>query len=277
MNKELNSSIAGLFKSTRKFHRLQQTEFSNILGVTQGTISKIEAGSMSPELGLWFNFLRAFNIQDPYCFTYNGIELSANAFLKLKSEGASLAPGFDYSRENFIFTIKKIRPLYDFMVVKHSKLLESFLKENRISKEIFYILNHPVTTEFADTFFTFLDTNKINAKSVGLLDLNFAHSLGRQMKELVSSESPEDIIKILNKDEDSILLYEFSAKEGEYFINLKKKNLPFVKLLEKSELVMNYSFLYPFHVMKSTKNIKGNGPVIREVKKDQRWQVTYAS
>lgn len=277
MSKEINSSIAVLFKSTRKFHRLQQTEFSAILGVTQGTISKIEAGSMSPELGLWFKFLRAFNIQDPYCFTYYGLELNESAFKNLKTEGAALATGFDFSKENYIFSVRKLRPLYDFLVKNHSKTFEAFLKQSGISKEIFYILNHPITTELADTFFSFLEDNKINAKSVALLDLSFDHALGRQMKQLASIESAEDLFTIINNDEDSILEYEFTGTKGEYFVNLKKKNLPFVKSLEKSDLVMNYSFLYPYHVMKSTKSIKGNGPAIHEIKKDQRWQVTYAS
>ena len=275
VSKETNYSIAALFKSTRKFHRLQQTEFSAILGVTQGTISKIEAASMSPELGLWFKFLRAFNIQDPYCFTYYGVEFDEAAFQKLRTDGSSLAPAFDFSKSNYIFTVRKIRPLYDFLMKNHSKSFENFLKDNKISKEIFYILNHPLTTEFADTFFSFLEDNKINAKSVALLDLNFEHALGRQMKELMATESSDGIFSIINEDQDNILEYEFGNK-GEYFINLKKKNLPFVKSLEKPELVMNYNFLYPYHVMKSTKNIKISAPQITEVKKDQRWQVLYA-
>ena len=274
MSKEINSSIAILFKSTRRFHRLQQTEFSAILGVTQGTISKIEASSMSPELGLWFKFLRAFNVQDPYCFTYYGVEFNESAFASLKTEGSSLAPNFDFKKGNYIFNSRKLRPLYDFLVKNHTKTFEAFLKENKIGKEIFFILNHPITTEFADVFFAFLEENKINAKSVALLDLNFDHALGRQMKELSDTSN---IFSIINEDNDTFLDYELSDNKGEYFINLKKKNLPFVKSLDKSDLVMNYNLLYPYHVMKSTKSIKGSTPVIHEVKKDQRWQVTYAS
>ena len=275
VSKESNYSIAALFKSTRKFHRLQQTEFSAILGVTQGTISKIEAAAMSPELGLWFRFLRAFNIQDPYCFTYSGVEFDEAAFQKLKTEGSSLAPGFDFSKNNYIFNVRKIRPLYDFLMKNHSKSFEAFLKDNKISKEIFFILNHPLTTELADTFFSFLEENKINAKSVALLDLNFEHALGRQMKDLMAVDSSDGIFSIINDDNDNILEYEFGNK-GEYFINLKKKNLPHVKSLEKSDLVMNYNFLYPYHIMKATKNMKVSAPQITEVKKDQRWQVLYA-
>lgn len=274
MSKEINNSIAILFKSTRRFHRLQQTEFSAILGVTQGTISKIEAGSMSPELGLWFKFLRAFNIQDPYCFTYYGVEFQESAFANLRTEGSSLAPNFNFQNGNYILNSRKLRPLFDFLKENHTKTFENFLKDNKIGKEIFYILNHPITTEFAEKFFLFLEENKINAKSVAMLDLNFDHALGRQMKDLSDSTK---IFSIINNDSDTFLDYELSDNKGEYFINLKKKNQPVLKSLEKSDLVMNYNLLYPYHVMKAAKAISGSTPVIHEVKKDQRWQVTYAA
>ena len=274
MSKEINNSIAILFKSTRRFHRLQQTEFAAILGVTQGTISKIESGSMSPELALWFKFLRAFNIQDPYCFTYYGVEFNESAFQILKTEGSALAPRFDFKNGNTILNSRKLRPLYDYLVKNHSKTFETFLKDNKIGKEIFFILNHPITTDLADKFFSFLEENKINAKSVSLLNLNFEHSLGRQMKDLSDTTN---IFNIINEDSETFLNYEMSDKKGEYFINLKKKNLLFLKSLEKSDLLMNYNLLYPYYVMKSIKTIKGSTPVIIELKKDQRWQVTFAA
>lgn len=276
MGKEINSSIAVLFKSTRKFHRLQQTEFSAILGVTQGTISKIEAGAMSPELGLWFKFLRAFNVQDPYCFTYYGVEFSENAFDILTTKGSALAPTFDFKSGNALFTIRKIRPLFDFLLKNHTKLFESFLKNKGISKEIFYILNHPVTPDFAHTFFSFLEELKMNEKAVASMDLCFDHSLGREMKDLSDSVKQEDIFTIVNRELDQVLEYEFSPGKGEYFINLKKKGIADVEAIPTSNLLMNYSFLYPYHIMKSTKGLKMAHPKIQEIKKDQRWQVTYA-
>ncbi|MBY0415436.1 MAG: helix-turn-helix domain-containing protein [Bdellovibrionales bacterium] len=276
MSKEINSSIAVLFKSTRKFHRLQQTEFSAILGVTQGTISKIESSSMSPELGLWFKFLRAFNVQDPYCFTYYGVEYNENTFQTLKTQGSSLAPKIDFKKDNYIFNIARIRPLFDFLMKNYSRAFEAYLKESGISKEIFYILNHPVTSDLADIFFTFMDDHKINAKSVMLLDLNFEHSLGRHIKTHAPTES-DNINVIVNDDQNGFMEYELSEDKNEYFINISKENLPLVKALPTSELIMNYNLLYPYHIMKSSKTIKGANPMIQEIKKDQRWQVTYAS
>lgn len=268
MTKEINSSIAVLFKSTRKFSRLQQTEFAALLGVTQGTISKIEASSMSPELGLWFKFLRAFNVQDPYCFTYYGVEFDETLFQSLKTSGSALATAYDFKKSSYIFNVKKIRPLFDFLMKNHTKNFEAYLKAKGINKEIFYILNHPLTKELVETFFLFFEAIKINEKSLSLLDLSFSNSLGRQMKELTSAESHEEIIKIINTDLDLLVSYESSTKKGEYFINIKDS-------AALAGLVLNYELLYPYHIIKSLKGVSTTPPKITEVKKDQRWQVVY--
>jgi DNA-binding XRE family transcriptional regulator len=276
MTKEINSSIAALFKSTRKYNRLQQTEFANILGVTQGTISKIEAASMSPELTLWFKFLRAFNIQDPYCFNYYGLEFDESAFQSLQTSGSPLVPIFDFNENNYFFNVRKIRPLFDFFMKNHTKNFEVFLKSKGINKEIFYVLNHPLTQELVDTFFTFLIENKINEKSLALMDLSFENSLGRQMKDLNATNSPQEFLNIINSDNDELFEYEFSEIKGEYFINSKKNTAGLSKSLINSGMILNYVLLYPYHIIKSIKDTKMLIPKINEIKKEQRWQVIYA-
>jgi DNA-binding XRE family transcriptional regulator len=273
ITKETTGNIAILFKATRKFHRLQQTEFSAILGVTQGTISKIESSVMSPELGLWFKFLKAFNIQDPYCFTYAGIEYNETAFQNIKNEGSSLAPKFDFKNDNYLFNVRKIRPLFEFVVKNHSKAFDNFLKEQKISREIFYVLNHPLSSEFIDTFFSFLDENKINSKSVALLELNFDSAMGRQLESHGVLDS-KDIFTILNNDIHSPWSYESGDKSGEYFINLQGSE--YLKNLKSSDSIINYNVLYPYHFLKSSKNIKPGTPTVTELEKDHRWQVLYA-
>ncbi len=132
MNSEnIAQNLAAIFKATRKFNRLQQTEFAAILEITQGTISKIESGNMHPELGLWFKLLRSFHITAPYCFTYGGLEFTEDAFKKLNVNGSALLPTFDFSKEQIIFNVKVIRPIFDFLIQNHSKSFEIFLKEKK--------------------------------------------------------------------------------------------------------------------------------------------------
>lgn len=275
ITKEVSLNIAALFKCTRKFHKLHQTEFSAILGVTQGTISKIESGLMSPELGLWFRFLKAFNILDPYCFTYAGVEFNAKAFNVLQTDGSVLAPRFNFKDGPYIFTVQKIRPLFDFIYKNHPKAVETFLKDNKISVEIFYILNHPLACDFVDAFFSLLDEIKINEKSIALLDLNFNSALGRHMQSLTPSASTDDFFTILNAEQDSMFEYEKSERNGEYFINLKSTNVP-IQSMKKADFVMNYNMLYPYHVLKATQNLKSAMPSINETTENERWQVLYA-
>lgn len=276
ITKDATLNIAALFKSTRKFHKLHQTEFSAILGVTQGTISKIESALMSPELGLWFRFLKAFNILDPYCFTYAGVEFNESAFKVLKGEGSVLAPRFNFKDGPFIFTVQKIRPLFDYLVKNHPKTLDTFLKDNKISKEIFYILNHPLPADFLDAFFAVLDEIKINEKSLALLDLNFNCALGRHMDNLLQSGTNEDFFSIINSEKDNMFEYRMGDHKGEYIITLNSDVSAPLQSMKKAELIMNYNMLYPYHVMKSTHNLKGSLPSIHETKHKEQWQVQYA-
>jgi DNA-binding XRE family transcriptional regulator len=275
MSQESNESIAVLFKATRKFHRLQQTEFAAILGVTQGTISKIEASSMSPELGLWFKFLRAFKIQDPYCFTYNGIEFDEMTLNTLEKKGSALAPGFEFKKSNYLYNVRKLRPLYDFLMETHTRAFESYLKEHKISKHLFYVLNHPITPEIAQTFFTFLDKFRINSTAISLLDLNFEHSLGREMKDQFFYQN---ILKIVNSENEFIVNYESSNLKLEYFVNLKdNSNDKLGESFLANDVALNYNLLYPFHLLKSANIISSSVPVITEVTPREKWHVSFAS
>lgn len=51
-----------IFKTVRKAKGLRQVEMAKRLGCTQGTISKIESGSMKPEVDVYITFLKTFDI-----------------------------------------------------------------------------------------------------------------------------------------------------------------------------------------------------------------------
>lgn len=268
--------ISSIFKATRKFNKLQQTEVAAILEVTQGTISKIESGNMHPELGLWFKLLRTFNISDPYCFTYGSLEFNKDAFNSLKDNGSPLIPGFTFENEKPIFTVRMIRPIFDLVIKTHSKTFEIFLKKHKISIEIFYILNHPLTLNFIEVFFAFLQEIKINEKSIALLSLNFNSSYGALSNTLLNANSPEIFFNILNQEKDALFKYKLNSSLHSYAVSVSKNNLLPTDTLAM-DLAMNYILLYPYHFLKSTKQCKITPPVITEIKKNLEWKIAYAS
>jgi DNA-binding XRE family transcriptional regulator len=276
INNLTTENIANLFKATRKFNQLQQTEFAAILEVTQGTISKIESGNMHPELGLWFKFLRAFNITDPYCFTYGSLEFNENVFQNLKQIGSPLLPNFPFETEKTIFTVRMIRPIFDYILKNHLKAFEVFLKKNKIGIEVFYILNHPLTVDFAETFFSFLQEVKINEKSLVLLNLNFDASYGALTTNPLKENSPAMIFEALNNEKQSLVKYKLEEELNQYTVSLNKKSQGQLDTFSAKNIVLNYNLLYPYHFLKSTKQCKASSPVITEIKKNTEWQISYA-
>jgi DNA-binding XRE family transcriptional regulator len=276
-NIEIHQNISILFKATRKFHGLLQAEFAKILGVTQGSISKIEAGTMNPDLGVWFRLLRSFEILDPYCFTYSGLEYNEEVFDLLKVNGSTLAPKFDFKTNAYLSSVRKIRPLFDYLESNNSKVLARFLEEQSVSVELFYIYNHPLTTDFVESFFSYLDESKMNAKSFALMDLGFQNSLGRQFEELTSSQNEKNFYELLNSNSQDFVEYEYSDEKNEYFVNISAKNISRIKNLNNSEFILNYNLLYPFHVLKSLKVANTSLPKIHEIKENHRWRISHVS
>lgn len=274
---EVGENIANIFKATRKFNGLRQAEFSAVLGVTQGTVSKIEAGNMPPDLGLWFKLLKIFHITDPYCFTYGGVEYREDVFQSLKLDGAHLLPMFNFSKEKTIFNVRQIRPIFDFLIKNHSQVFEEFLKKFKIDIGVFYILNHPLTFNFADAFFSFLLEHKINEKSVALLKLSFNCTYNIESDSLLKSHSPELFFDVLNKESNALVRYKINESLKSYTVSLNKKNQALLDSMATKDLVLNYSLLYPYHFLKSTRQCKTSPPIITEVKKNLEWQITYAS
>lgn len=53
-----------IFKAIRKKHRISQAELAESLKISQSRISKIENGTLTLSIDVWFEFCRMFSI-DP--------------------------------------------------------------------------------------------------------------------------------------------------------------------------------------------------------------------
>jgi DNA-binding XRE family transcriptional regulator len=278
MNNSTQSSqfAPEIFCATRKFNGLLQSEFAGIVESSQATISKIESNAMSVDLELWFNLLRKFKIIDPYCFMYGGVEFKKESFDILKVNPSNLAPRFDFQGHEWVTTVKKIRPVYDYLKTKNKKTLKKFLLDNKVKEEIFTILNHPLTQDFVDEFFLCLDDKKLNAKSFALLDFDFNHSFGMEKEKMVSTKVDDGFFKIINESTDDFFSYQIGKSTNEYIVSVSKKNLSKLKSNSEDDIYLGYNLLYPYLAMKSMKSMKISAPKINELKDGASWSVTYA-
>lgn len=65
---KLNEQIAkvkmgSLFLQVRTQRNLKQVDFAKVIGVTQGAVSKIEAGQLSPDVFTYLKFSRQFGVE----------------------------------------------------------------------------------------------------------------------------------------------------------------------------------------------------------------------
>lgn len=255
----MKNNIALIFKATRKFHGLQQTEFSAILGITQGSVSKIEAATMATELELWFRFLDAFNINNAFSCYFGGFELPSKSFNRLDKGGADLAPGYNIQQKE-IFQIKHIRPLYDYLYKKQLAGLEGYLKESRIKPEIFSILNHPISLEFVEDFFKLVSGCKIPFDAPGVLSFDFHDTfLGREdrFRNEIDSiyESWAEVAEPFN--------IQINSKSGHYRFSLKKRVHSEISKLNNSLQLTKYLASIPYWELKYLGKTNSSAPVIK--------------
>jgi DNA-binding XRE family transcriptional regulator len=269
--------ISNIFKATRKFNRLQQSDFAAILEITQGTVSKIESGLMLPELTLWFKFLKYFQISDPYCFTHGGVEFHDKAIQTILNNGSSLAPISKIDIKKKLLTVRIIRPIFDYLFKKHLKSFEDFLKEQKVSIEIFYIFNHPLSQKFVESIFSFLQSQGINSKNLALLDFNVNNTYGSQPLDPSNEHQLEYFFKAINSDENFIVNYKLVTRNNYYTATLNLKDKALVNELDPESLQHTYYMLYPYYFLKSSKNCLSTAPVIEMIKKNSSWKISYAS
>lgn len=270
--------ISDLFRSTRKYHGLTQVEFCAILSVTQGTISKIEKRRMAPDLSIWFKFLRRFNVIDPYCFQYAGLELNSAFLHDYHINGAfRLAPGFPFiNKEDHFFDVKTFRPLHEYLMKSHTKIYSDFLKTNAIDSELFFIHNHPLTITLLDSLFAFMDEIKVRAKAIEVVPLSFSSSMGKEFKELQSAGNLESLLDVINNSAKSPFIYEAGKNNKEFLISAKPGFAKFLDTMESKDLFFHYNAIYPLLIIKSMKKMGVMTPNIKEVKPGLKWSVTYS-
>lgn len=257
--------LAWVFRSTRLFHGLQQSEMAKICGVTQGTISKIEAEKMMPDMVLYYTFIQKFGIKSKIRVN-GGLELPEYELRQITLQGSKLAPLIDFDIKNHCCTIRTLRPLYNYLVNNHGETLRNNLKERSIKEELFYIVNHPAPTEVVDALMDITKSYKITSKELPSLDYIFDDS----RHEIRSEE--DQFLDYVNRE--SIFNFAY-YNNNSYTAELKKGSISKLQLIKNSELFTDYCALLLFNYNK----FKGKTSRLIEIKeegKSKLWNVTYS-
>ena len=74
--------ICGLMFAERKAKQISQQELCSHLGITQGLLSKIENGKLSPSVYVWLTFCKIFNLDSEIAMSETQSKRRINAIKK---------------------------------------------------------------------------------------------------------------------------------------------------------------------------------------------------
>lgn len=246
----------------------QQTEMAAILGVTQGTISKVEAADMKIEMTLWFEFVRKFRLKDSYCCLYGSLELESLDEISIKEFKSPFFSKGTLFHDNRYFLVKDIRPLIDLLHKRASLLLEEMIDTHKIYQGVFNINNHPLYFSLVEDILTNLNKTLIN-KKLQDLNLEFDATFGLH-EELKDFETQLTMIQKASR-----WCKYGHLKKNQYQVSFTPQDYSFLKKIKNSELLIEYLILVPFLFYSSSTQKKSS--LAAEIKEEEKhvWKVTF--
>ena len=152
---KIKFKIANVFRVTRKLSGDSQKEFAIRLGITQGTVSKLENGTLGPDAVLWYLFCKEFNLYADVTYKTGLLFFKEQVFFK----GNEFRMG-GYSLDRFI-KVKEVIPF-----LKTTEELEikeeyfNLLEEKGIDRDAFLIPEYIVPFELLKEIVDFSTTEK---------------------------------------------------------------------------------------------------------------------
>ncbi|MBL6990249.1 MAG: helix-turn-helix transcriptional regulator [Bacteriovoracaceae bacterium] len=137
-------SFARMVRGIRKYSGVTQVELSNLLAITQGTVSKVENGILNPDVNAWLKFCKTFD-NSPFCHTNDYID---GDFIKKNSDS------FIYKmKTTFLsgpcFTVRSILPLiFLFNTKKGERQFDAFVKQKGIDRDYLTIRDNKLNLRF---------------------------------------------------------------------------------------------------------------------------------
>lgn len=261
MDRENHTGL--ILKAIRLYYDYNQSDFANILGVSQATLSKIEAHRIGISADQWINLCIKFKI-DPHCLMTGTIQALPR---NIDHNGFHLPEIYSNN------TIASVRYILPFIKVIKNSLGEKYylklLKDNNLNAPYFCVLSNQINSDLIKLFFMEVyKLRKLNNELISeLLDLlKYEDILPSHLKSidqtLTIEEKYQKILRIFN----------------EYFehktpLSIKSQREPLVFLNQCEDESLNFYNMFKLEYIKAfialfESQFKGDQWIFKIVKSD---------
>lgn len=274
MNQSMLRLNAGrVIHAIRKFHGYGQIELAKEFRFSQSNVSKVESGILELDLFFWLELTRTLHVKDPYCFYYGTAEIEGIPKLGKVDKSFYKRVGFKIPKHYLsdpLITSRKVRPLIEVFERILAKPWNTFLKESKIPRVMFDILNFPIPSFLVKDLADF--THKHAAKLDWVKDLNLTSQKnhGLMFQDYASASTTFNVLKhFIHKQREYGIDHEYLIAEenGHESIVHVHASPELLKVFSKKDLetnkFLNFSAEYPRHLMKMKNQNAGTRLVLK--------------
>ena len=159
----LRQKTARILRAGRKLRGINQEGLSEILGVTQSMVSKLESGILGPDAGTWYRFCQELSIDPDITFRTGFVFTKGKKISKNK-----LAFRFPKNYEGDDVLIKEVVPLISAITELDSeKEFHDHFIGLKIDPDIFTVPNFSIPFSILAEVFNFINQHKKLKKVLG--------------------------------------------------------------------------------------------------------------
>ena len=187
----LQDKTPEILRALRKYYGINQVQLSQIIGVSQGTMSKLEAGILDLSATQWVFLCQKYNL-DPTIISTGRIEAFDN--IKINPNSSEKFGNFKINkRYQYLMgsTNRAVYPFVKFLERKAGeKKTQEFFKAIKVDRDYFTIQNLPINILIIEDIFNYLI-------KLGLVSTS---NVGEILNMVPASEVHEHILSQLNKN-----------------------------------------------------------------------------
>jgi DNA-binding XRE family transcriptional regulator len=184
-----------ILRSLRKYYGINQVQLAQVIGVSQGTLSKLEAGILELSAPQWINLCQKYRL-DPIVINTGRIEALEN--IKIDINAKEIPGNFKVAKNYQLLMGSTVRTVYPFDKYMENKIgvekTREFFKEKKIDPDYFTIQNLPVNIKIIEDIFNYLSNRGfININNTAeILSVVPASEVHKYVLSKISSDNNPD-------------------------------------------------------------------------------------